>query len=335
MKTIDISCGNGGLEMNRLINEYIKPSINNKYLEFPVDSAVFPSNFETMLFTTDSHIIDPVFFPGGDIGKLAVCGTLNDLLVSGGKPLFLSLSFIIEEGFAIKDLEKIMESIRYETEKAGVKIITGDTKIVEKGKGDRIFINTSGIAEPLFDPLGSFSNIEPGDDIILTGDIARHGIAIMVQREGIKLQTDINSDIASLHPIMFALRENNINPGFMTDPTRGGIASALNDIAVSAKVGVNIFEDYIPVNPQVHAVCDILGLNPYESPSEGIAIIIVKEKDSKKALKIIKDCDPIGKDAQIIGKITDKYLSKVVLTTKIKTNVLINMPEGINLPRIC
>lgn len=335
MKNIDLTCGNGGLEMHTLINDIIKPPIKNNCLDLPTDSAKVLIDKTALLFTTDSHIIDPVFFPGGDIGKLAVCGTVNDLLVSGAMPLYLSLSLILEEGLPVEDLSNIMDSIKIEAEHTGIMIVTGDTKVTERGKGDKIFINTSGIGRPVFDPLPHFNNICVNDDIIITGGIARHGIAILMQREGIRLENRIMSDVCSLHPIIYALKDNGIIPKYMTDPTRGGISAALNEIASSTRLGIEIFEQSIPIDPSVNAVCEILGLDPYEIASEGIAIIITDNKDTEKALKIIKDCGDLSHDAGILGKVTKKDPSRVILSTRAKTQVLLSFPQGLNLPRIC
>ncbi len=332
--TIDISFGNGGYEMHQLINEVIKPPIDNNYLAFPTDSASVGFNGNNLLFTTDSHIIDPIIFPGGDIGKLSVCGTANDILVSGGKPLFMSLSLIIEEGFETAVLKMLMNSIKAECENIGIKIVTGDTKVLEKGKGDKIFINTSCIGIPIFKPLCHFSNIRNGDDIIITRGIAEHGIAVLIQREGISLDTPIISDVCSLHPIIYALSENGISPKFMTDPTRGGLSAALNEIASSSKMGIRVNETAIPVGPSVMAVCDILGLNQFEIACEGTAVIITESKDTDRALEIIRGTE-IGQKASVIGKITDSMKPVVVLHTSVGTDILMNMPEGLNLPRIC
>lgn len=335
MCKVDIACGNGGLEMNNLLDKHIKPPINNPHLRFPIDSAHLLISGNDLLFTTDSHIIDPIFFPGGDIGKLSVCGTVNDILVSGGRPLYLSLSFILEEGFDIADLTRIMESISLESVKTGIEIVTGDTKVVERGKGDKIFINTSGIGIPIFEPLCHYRNIKAGDDIIITGPIAQHGVAVLVQREGIKLDTAIESDVCSLHPLVYALKDAGIVPRFMTDPTRGGLSSALNEIASSTDFGVIISEETVPVNQSVLAVCEILGLNQYEIPSEGVAVIITDKKDTDKAISALRKISPIGQDAAVIGRISDSNRSRVVLNTRVGTDVLLNLPEGLNLPRIC
>lgn len=332
---IELACGNGGLEMHRLINEIIKPPINNPSLSFPTDSACVQARDQYLLFTTDSHIIDPIIFPGGDIGKLAVCGTANDILVAGGRPLYMSLGLLIEEGLKTDTLRLVMESVKREAEHIGLSIVTGDTKVLEKGKGDKIFINTSCIGLPVFDPVCHFRNIRPGDVIILTGGIAEHGIAVMMQREGISLDSPVRSDVRSLHEVVYSLAEKAVTPKFMTDPTRGGLSSALNEIASASGLGVVLDETCVPVNPSVLSVCEILGLNPYEIACEGNAVIITDKFDAGKALETIRNCGDAGKNAAIIGEIKEKPAGRVIVHTRVGTDVLLSMPEGLNLPRIC
>ena len=332
--TVTIQHGNGGREMHDLIHACIAPAIANAHTRFPLDSAQINSGNLRCLFTTDSHVIDPLFFPGGDIGKLAVSGTANDILVAGGKPCYMSLALILEEGFALADLRRILQSVREEADRAGVLVVTGYTKVVEKGKGDKVYINTACLGTPMFDPLPHFNRIADGDRIIMTGSIADHGVAVMIQREGLTVEADIRSDAAALSPVMDALSAQGVVPHFMTDPTRGGVAAACNEIVEATDLGIVLLQDKLVIQPQVDVVCELLGLDPLVIPSEGRAILIVAAEDADKTLTALRDV-AMARDAAIIGRVSKKQAKRVILETTAGTHVRVPMPYGVNLPRIC
>ncbi len=319
------------------------------------DAAVLKSP-QNIAFTTDSFTVSPVFFKGGDIGKLSVAGTVNDLSVMGAKPLFLSLGLIIEEGFASEDLRKIIESISEEADKTGVIVVTGDTKVVPAGKADGIFINTSGIGEILYDGLSVY-NIAAGDIIIVSGNVGDHGAAVMSLREGIEMDVEIESDCASLWDMIETILKGGIEVSTIRDSTRGGLAAVLNEWAMAAGVDIYVEEDKIPVNDSVRGFCELLGFEPYQLACEGRAVFAVKPEFAEKALNILKS-HPLGKDAKIIGTVGGnnsfeaetrgagqtaggrnikgtELKGKVVLKGIYGVNRLLDYPSGELLPRIC
>lgn len=325
--------GSGGTLMHSLIKELILPELRNSYLKKLTDAAVLSLKNKKIAFTTDSYVIKPIFFPGGDIGKLAVCGTVNDLVAMGARPLYLSLGLIIEEGFPKKNLEKIIKSIKKASKKIGIEVVTGDIKVVEKNSCDKIFINTSGIGEIFPGCNLSTSRIKPGDKIIITGSIAEHGISIFLKRENLGFNSKIKSDCQSLENLLKLLKKFP-QIKFMRDPTRGGIATTLNEIAKITNLGIIIEENSIPVRPSVKAICEILGMDPFYLANEGKMIMVVKNNIAKKVLKALRKT-MLGKNAQIIGQITKKNPQKVCLNTKIGGLRILDMLSADPIPRIC
>jgi hydrogenase expression/formation protein HypE len=287
-----------------------------------------------LAFTTDSYVVTPLFFPGGDIGKLAVCGTVNDLAVSGAVPLYLSLAFIIEEGFAIADLEKIVDSIQKTAAEAGVCIVTGDTKVVQKGKADGLFVNTAGIGKVPDGVNVSGSNVKPGDAIILSGTVGDHGMTIMAQREGLRFSGDLTSDCAHLNGLIAEMLKVCPDIRCMRDPTRGGVATTLNEIAAQSGVGMMIEDKAIPVKPPVRAMCELLGLDPLYIANEGKVLAFVPAEKADRVLKVMHT-DPLGRDAAVIGYATADHPGRVTLHTILGTLRILAMLSGDILPRIC
>ncbi|MHB1688873.1 MAG: hydrogenase expression/formation protein HypE [Ignavibacteriaceae bacterium] len=326
--------GGGGILSNQLIQKIFFSQFDNELLNVQHDSAMFNINGVRLAFTTDSYVVQPIFFPGGNIGDLAINGTVNDLAVSGAKPLYISVGFIIEEGFEIEELWRIVLSMKQAAEKAGVKIVTGDTKVVNKGKGDKIFINTSGIGiiETGIDisPL----NVKPGDVIILNGKIAEHGIAILSAREGIEFETTVKSDTAALNDLIDRILKTSKKINVMRDPTRGGLASALNEIASKGNVGIAIEEDKILISEEVKGACEILGLDPLYIANEGKVLVFVPKADADKVLNAMKN-HPLGKESSIIGNVTAENKSLVTMKTMIGSSRIVDMMSGEQLPRIC
>lgn len=327
--------GGGGRLMQQLLDNRILPVFNNPILNQKHDSAVLDLNGLKCAFTTDSYIVKPLFFPGGNIGKLAVCGTLNDLAMSGAKPLYLTCSLIIEEGFAITELQQILQSMQETAQNAGVLIVTGDTKVLDKGKGDGIFINTAGIG--LINETVDVSpyNIQPGDSVIINGDIARHGIAVMLAREGLEFDHDIKSDCADLSSLVGNLIQENINLHCMRDLTRGGLATALIELATTATQHINLFETAIPINEDVKSACEILGFDPLFIANEGALVVFVPERQTEQTLSIMQQ-HPLGKQASLIGRVkTSPANGMVTLQTSFGINRVLDLLSGEQLPRIC
>jgi hydrogenase expression/formation protein HypE len=326
--------GGGGTLSQQLIQKLFFSQFDNDVLNVHHDSAMFELNGSRLAFTTDSYVVQPIFFPGGNIGDLAINGTINDLAVSGAKPLYISVGFIIEEGFEIEELWKIVLSMKAAADKAGIKIVTGDTKVVDHGKGDKIFINTSGIGI-IKDGIDiSPQNCKEGDSIILSGRIAEHGIAIMSAREGLEFETTIKSDSAPLNNLIEAVLRISNNIHVMRDPTRGGIASALNEIAQSSQKGILLYEEKIPITEEVKGACEILGLDPLYIANEGKVLIFVPESETGEVLNVMRN-NPLGKDASVIGKVTISDPGLVVMKTLIGSSRIVDMISGEQLPRIC
>jgi hydrogenase expression/formation protein HypE len=324
--------GSGGKLMHDLIESFL-PELANPLLEKFEDSAVFEVSGR-LAFTTDSYTVNPIFFPGGDIGKLAVCGTVNDLSMSGARPLYLSLAFIIEEGLPISDLKKIMASIREATDEAGVKIVTGDTKVVGRGGADRLFINTAGVGTV---PEGvdiSAANARPGDKVILSGSIGDHGIAVLSQREGLRFHTPVPSDCAPLNGLVADMLAASARIRCLRDPTRGGLAVTLNDFAKRSKAGIAIEEGAVPVAPAVLAACELLGLDPLYIANEGKLAAVVPPEDAGAVLAAMKK-NRYGHDAVIIGEVVARHPGRVVMKTSLGASRIVDMPVGELLPRIC
>ena len=332
---IMLSHGSGGRIMHDLIEDLFMKHFGNKILNEQTDAAILPAGLQRLAFTTDSFVIDPLFFPGGNIGKLAVCGTVNDLAVSGAEPLYLSVSFIMEEGFLMKDLEIIVESLAAEACKAGVLIVTGDTKVVNRGKCDKLFINTAGIGSIKKEDadIGKALNIQPGDVIIINGSIGDHGMAILNARESFNFKAAVESDCASLnHLIREVLDKSSVK--FMRDPTRGGVATVLNELVGKIKLGIEIEESALPVDKGVKAMCEVLGFYPLHIANEGKVLIVAGEQEGIKILEVLKN-NELGKKSAIIGRIVSDHPGKVVLRNETGGRRIIDSLAGDQLPRIC
>jgi len=332
-----LSHGSGGKLTHRLIQEVFLEVFRNEILEELGDSATLNINISRgkLAYTTDAYVVSPIFFEGGDIGRLSVCGTVNDLAMSGAKPLYLSASFIIEEGFLIADLKAILKSIKEATEEAEVKIVCGDTKVVPKGAVDKIFIITSGIGLIPEAVEISPSQIMPGDCVILSGPTGDHEIAILTKREGLVFSSNISSDVAPLNHLVASMLDkagNGIHA--LRDPTRGGIATVLNEFVQGADFGIRIYENKIPIRDSVKGVCEILGLDPLYAANEGKLVAVVSLDSSEKILSCIRE-NKYGRDAQIIGEITEEPKGVVSLVTRIGGTRIMSMLTGEQLPRIC
>lgn len=333
-KEIVLGHGSGGKLTHQLIQKMLLPQFQNEFLEPLHDGAIISLDGIRLAFSTDSYVVNPIFFPGGDIGKLAVNGTVNDLAMCGARPLYLSVGFILEEGFPMQDLWRIVLSMQEAAKNAGVALVTGDTKVVDRGKGDKIFVNTSGVG--IIDPG---IDINPkraavGDTIIINGPMAVHGMAIMSVREGLEFETQIESDTAALHDLVAAMLKASKNIHVLRDPTRGGIASALNEIAGSAKVGILIHEELIPISEEVKGACEILGLDPLYVANEGKLLAFVPPDESDKVLAAMRT-HPLGKDSAIIGGVADDHPGFVMMKTRIGGSRVVDMLSGEQLPRIC
>lgn len=326
--------GSGGKLTAELIKNVFLPAFKNPYLAELGDQAIVNVNGVKIAFTTDSYVVNPIFFPGGNIGELAVNGTVNDLAVGGARPLFISAGFILEEGFPLSELCAVVESMKKACERAGVILVTGDTKVVEKGKGDKIFINTSGIGIIEHDVEISPRKVKPGDKILINGPIGLHGIAILSRREGIEFEIEIESDTAPLNFLVQDILSVSKNIHWMRDPTRGGVSSSLNELAQSSNLGVEIWETEIPVPEPVKAACEMLGLDPLYVANEGKLIAVVASEDAEKVLEAMRN-NPLGRDAKIIGEITEEHPGVVLMKTAIGGKRVVDMLAGEQLPRIC
>ena len=332
--TILLGHGSGGKLSAELIRDVFLPYLNNEVLARLDDQAIVNINGQRLAFTTDSFVVKPLFFPGGDIGSLAVHGTVNDLAMGGATPLFLSAAFIIEEGFSIEELRQIVDSMHRAAAAAGVQVVTGDTKVVEKGKGDGLFINTTGIG---IVPEGvelSADRARPGDKVLLSGSIGDHGIAILAQREGLEFETAIESDSAALHTLVGEMLQVTREIRCMRDPTRGGVSSTLNEIAQQSNVGIELDERSIPVREEVRGACELLGLDPLYVANEGKLIAIVAPDAAPVLLQAMRR-HPLGSEAQIIGTVKDTNLGLVTMRTPFGTTRIVDMLAGDQLPRIC
>jgi hydrogenase expression/formation protein HypE len=333
--TIQLSHGSGGKMMNDLIGKLFLWAFDNPYLNKLDDQAVVEINGVRLAVSTDSFVVDPIFFPGGDIGELAVNGTVNDVCMSGARPLFLSAGFVLEEGFSLEDLRKIVESMRAAAAHAGVIIITGDTKVVNKGKGDKVFINTTGIGVVEHDFVLSSRNLRPGDILLLSGSIGDHGMAILSRREGLSFDSPIESDTAPLNGLVQEiLKAGGESVHAMRDPTRGGLAATLNEFAASSQIGIRIREDRIPVKSAVAGACEILGLDPLYVANEGKLVAAVAREKAEVVLKAMR-AHPLGREAVIIGDVVADCPGLVSMQTRIGAWRVVDMLVGEQLPRIC
>ena len=328
---ISLDYGSGGKKTARLIEKLILPRLDNPALRELGDGAIV-SGGEKLVFSTDSFVVSPLFFPGGDIGKLSVCGTVNDLSMCGAEPKYLSCSFIIEEGFPFSQLERIVASMAAQCEKAGVQIVTGDTKVVEKGRGDGIYINTAGIGV-LRHPGLSPGNIRPGDKVLVSGFVGDHGTAVMLARNQM-MQGEIASDCAALNGLTEAILSTAPGVRVLRDPTRGGVATTLNEFVEGTALGIELEEAQIPVRPQVQAACNMLGLDPLYCANEGKLLAVVAPADADKVLAAMKNHE-LGADAAIIGEVTERYPGKLTLRTAFGGSRVLQKLSGAQLPRIC
>jgi len=326
--------GSGGLLSNELIAGTFLPSFKNSYLERLEDSAVLSIGSQKFCFTTDSYVVSPVFFPGGDIGSLAVHGTVNDLAVCGGKPLFMSAGYILEEGFPFASLAKIVQSMASAAARAGIQIVTGDTKVVSRGAVDGIFINTSGIGLIEYGAPLSMKSIQPGDVVILNGTIGDHGSAIMQSRDNLGLEADIISDSAPLNGLIAEILRTSPEIHCMRDATRGGLGAILAEIAASAGVLINVSEQDIPVGENVRGICEILGLDPLFLANEGKVVVFCPAAEAAKVLAVMKEHE-FGRNSAIIGNVEESGKGRVVLKTSIGGERVVDLPTGELVPRIC
>ena len=335
MDIITLSHGSGGKATNKLINDLFYKYFENEYLSQQNDSSVLPQINGRVAISTDSFVINPIFFKGGDIGKLAVCGTVNDVAMSGAKPLYITVGFIIEEGLLFEDLEKIVKSMAETAKEAGVKIVTGDTKVVEKGSADKIYINTTGVGV-IEDNIMYLSGdkVETGDKIIISGTLGDHGMTILNERGNLGFDLELQSDCCLLNHMIRDILNVSNSVKVLRDPTRGGVATTLNEIAKHSEVGMEIYNEAIPVKENVNSMCEMLGMDPLYVANEGKLIVIVKNEDSEKVLEIMKKHE-IAKDTAIIGEVIEDSKNRVYKTTDIGGKVIVNMPEGELLIRIC
>ncbi len=327
--------GSGGSLSADLIRKLFVPGFQNDVLGAMEDQATLQlRGGQRIAFTTDSFVVKPLFFPGGDIGSLAIHGTVNDLAVGGATPMFISAAFILEEGLPMTDLQRIVASMRRACDEAGVMLVTGDTKVVDRGKGDQIFITTSGIGMVPEGRSLSIRTAQPGDRVLISGTMGDHGIAIMSVREGLEFETVLESDSASLADLTRVMLEACPSIRCMRDPTRGGVSSALNELADSSAVGVRIVERSLPVRPEVKAACEMLGLDPLYVANEGKLIAIVPAVDADRLLEVMKQ-HPLGRNSAIIGEIVDQHAGMVVLKSLVGGERVVTMLAGEQLPRIC
>ena len=329
--TITLAHGNGGAENNELINKVFYKAFKNDILSKSEDAAVIQDG--TLAFSTDSFTVSPLFFNGADIGKLAVCGTCNDLAMMGAKPKYLTCSVIIEEGFEIRSLEKIVKSMNEELEINGAMVVSGDTKVVPKGAVDKIFINTTGIGEILYKGISS-NNITENDLILVSRDIGAHGATIFAAREGMDLETSLKSDCISLYPQVKALIDSGVKITALRDATRGGVSAVLNEWAKQSNICIEIDEEKIPVCDEVKGICEILGFDAMSLANEGTFVLAIKKEDAQKALEVLQTFKE-AKTASIIGKVTQQYEQRVILNSQWGTKRFLDIPTGELLPRIC
>ncbi len=331
---ITMDHGSGYGRTSELIESLFLASFSGTGLSDQGDSAILSIGSDHIAFTTDSFVIKPVFFPGGDIGKLAVCGTVNDLAVSGAHPRYLSCGFILEEGLPLEDLERIVASMAQTAQAGGVKIVTGDTKVVEKGSCDKLYINTAGIGtiREEYTHITNAEKVKPGDVIIINGTIAEHGLAVLSFRNS--FENSIISDCTPLSGLIEKCLESGADIRFMRDATRGGIAAVLSELAVKTKTGIELFENAIPIRDEVAGLCEMLGFDPLYVANEGKVLMAVSEKEAGKVLSVLHN-HPDGKNSSIMGTVTEKHPGSIVLNTSIGGRRIVDIPAGTQLPRIC
>ena len=328
---ITLDYGSGGKKTSRLIDDYIVPAFQNAALSELGDGALLPGAGE-LAFSTDSFVVSPLFFPGGDIGKLAVCGTVNDVAMCGAEPKYLSCALILEEGLPLETLERVLQSMRQAALDAGVQIVTGDTKVVEKGRGDGLYINTSGIGFRKHRLLG-LSSVKPGDAVLVSGTVGDHGTAVMLARSGM-MEGSLRSDCAALNGLTEAMLSSGAQVRILRDPTRGGLATTLNEFTGGRAFGMELVEDLIPVRPEVRSACDMLGLDPLYCANEGKLVCICASEDADALLNVMRAC-PEGRDAALIGQVTEDARGRVTLRTGLGGRRILQKLSGAQLPRIC
>ena len=334
-KNITLDHGGGGRLSHQLITEHFVTAFDNAPLRALNDSAVLDVHSARIALSTDSYTVDPIFFPGGDIGSLALHGTINDVAMSGARPLFITVGIILEEGFPFDDLKRIISSMSRAAREAGVTIVTGDTKVVPRGKADKIFINTTGLGLIERDITLGGELAVPGDTVIISGTIGDHGACIMAAREGlITISSPVKSDSASLHQLLNDVLDTVDGVHVLRDPTRGGVAATLNEIALQSNVGIEIDEGSLPYRDSVTGLCEILGLDPLYLANEGKVLIFVKGPQSQAALESIRT-NSLGSEAKIIGRVVEDHPRKVILKTSLGGKRILDMPAGEQLPRIC
>ncbi len=332
--TVELPHGGGGRAMNQLISEMFASAFSNDYLNQGNDQAIFEPQDGRMVMSTDGFVISPLFFPGGNIGSLAVHGTVNDVALSGAKPLYLSAGFIIEEGFSLFDLERIVDSMAEAAREAEVFIVTGDTKVVERGKGDGVFITTTGVGVVSNGLNLSGDKIEPGDAVLVSGTMGDHGVAIMSKREGLSFETEIQSDCASLNHMIAEMVEAVTSIRCMRDPTRGGLAATLNELAQQSGLGISLNEPDIPLKGEVAGACELLGLDPLNVANEGKLIAVCPAADAEKLLSVMR-ANPLGRDASIVGEAVSDPRCFVSMKTQMGGTRMVDWLSGEQLPRIC
>jgi len=332
--TVQLAHGAGGRLSAELIEKMILPRFSSAELDCLEDQAVLDLPPGRVAFSTDTFVVDPIFFPGGDIGDLAVNGTVNDVAMSGAEPLVLSVGLVLEEGLPLADLHRILCSMERAARAAGVRMVTGDTKVVGRGSCDRIFINTSGLGVIPAGVSLSASSLQPGDAVLVSGTLGDHGMAVMSRREGLSFAADIRSDTAALNPLVRALLDGGAAVRALRDPTRGGLATTLNEFAAASRVGIELNEDAIPVRDEVRGACEILGIDPLCVANEGKLVAVVAGRDAETALATLLR-HPLGSEARIIGRVLDTHPGLVVMRTALGAERIVDMPLGEQLPRIC
>jgi hydrogenase expression/formation protein HypE len=332
--TILLGHGSGGKLSAELLREVFLPALGNPVLDRLEDQAVLTLHGGRLAFTTDSFVVKPLFFPGGDIGSLAVHGTVNDLAMGGARPIALSAAFILEEGFPVAELRRIVDSMATAAARVGVSVVAGDTKVVEKGSGDGVFITTTGIGLVMPGVDLSASHARPGDAVILSGPIGDHGIAILTHREGLELESAVESDSAPLHTLVESILGVTLAVRCMRDPTRGGLASTLNEIAAQSKVGIAIEETAIPVHDAVRGACELLGLDPLYVANEGKLVAVVPAEFADAVVAAMR-AHPLGGEARVIGRVVELHLGRVTMRTAFGTTRVVDLLAGDQLPRIC
>ncbi len=332
--TVQLAHGAGGKLSSELIDKIFLPRFTNTTLEKMEDQAILENPGGRIAFSTDTFVVDPIFFPGGDIGDLAINGTVNDVAMSGAQPKFMSVGFILEEGLPFETLHRIVLSMEKAAKLAGVKIVAGDTKVVNRGSCDKLFINTTGIGFVPDDVHISAANLRPGDKIILSGSLADHGMAVMTSREGLSFQSTVKSDTAGLNHLVQDMLNVSHDIHALRDPTRGGLATSLNEFAKASGIGIQLFNDAIPVKDNVRGACEILGIDPLYVANEGKLVAVVPAELADNMLRAMQT-NPLGVEAAIVGEVTEKHPGMVALRTGLGANRIVDMPVGEQLPRIC